>query len=218
MTSIDAQLAREFFELNGFRVHTVWAQHQRSDGAVQIYIERSDAVVSAGLDLVISAEDLRAIPRALVEVRPWHTERLYPSVVENNPILTQFAQLDNTHHARDFFNNHPFATVLIISELPNNVDQRARSAAALAASPVDHVLEFATILRHLIATVNVASSYTASATLQLIQLLKRYRLIQNQQLEFPFPLDGPPVPTTPRVETATLPTEEGDKYEDDEWE
>lgn len=218
MTSIDAQLAREFFELNGFRVHTVWAQHQRSDGAVQMYVERDEISVTSDPELILSVEDLPKLSRALVEVRPWHTERLYSSVIENNPILTQFARPENTLHAREFFNDRSFRTVLITSELPSNLEQRSRTAAAIASSPVDHVIEFATILRHLIGAVNVNSSYTASATLQLLQLLKRYRLIQHQQMEFQFPLDGPPLHVTPKVETATPATEEGDKYEDDEWE
>lgn len=218
MTSIDAQITREFFELNGFRVHTSWAPHQRSDGAVQIYVELPQAVEETDLDAVLTAESVRGIRRALVEVRPWHTDRLYVSVVENNPVLTQFALPENTAHARDFFDNAPFTTILVTSELPTNPEQRVRSIRAIESTCVDHVLEFPVMLRHLIGAVNVNSAYAASATLQLLQLLKRYRLIQHQQMEFQFPMDGPALLHAPKVETTTLPTEEGDKYEDDEWE
>jgi len=40
-----------------------------------------------------------------------------------------------------------------------------------------------------------------SETLQLLRLLKRYRFIRNQQMEFSFPLEPVRVVETPRVET-----------------
>lgn len=217
MTGIDAQIAREFFELNGFRVQTCWAQQQRGDGAVQIYVENSEPRENADAELVLTLDTLPGLERALVEVRPWHTERLYASVIENNPVLTQFAAPERTGHASEFFADRAFRTVLVTSELPPNPEQRARSVEALDRSPVDHVIEFATVLRFLIGAVNVNSAYTASSTLQLLQLLKRYRLIQYQQMEFLFPMDAPVV-STPHVETAPTPADDRDKYDEDEWE
>lgn len=218
MTSIDAQLAREFFELIGFRVHTSWAQHQRSDGAVQLYVENPRATEITVPEFVLAVDHFNGVRRAVVEVRPWHTERLYASVIENSPVLTQFAAHENIVHAADFFGNAPFKTILIVSELPPNIEQRVRSIRALESEPIDHVLEFPTILHHLIGAVNINSSYSSSATLQLIQLLKRYRLIQYQQMEFQFQMDAPPPASPPKVETTTIAADEGDKYEDDEWE
>ncbi len=218
MTPIDAQLTREFFELNGFRVHTCWAQSQRGDAVVQIYADNPSPIDGDTADLVLAAEAVRSLARIHVEVRPWHAERMYVSVIENNPILTHFARPESAEHARQFFEGESFSTVLVASEFPSNPEARARAISMLEASPVDHVLEFPTMLRYLINAVNVNGAYNASATLQLLQLLKRYRLIEHQQMEFLFPMEAPAPAQRSEVETAPASTEEGDKYEEDEWE
>jgi len=193
MSDIDLQLAKEFFELNQFRVTTHWHQHDsdavRNDGGMQVYVENTDPVTNDETGVLLQVNDVPAIHRAVVEVRPWHTDRLYASVLESNPVLTQFAEPWALGHARDYFGTDEFVTILILSELPRNPEQRFNAIEALKRLPVDHAIEFRTILEGLSQKVAPTGTYAGSHTLQLLQILKRYQLIRNQQMEFAFPMD-----------------------------
>ncbi len=70
---------------------------------------------------------------------------------------------------------------------------------------MNHVLEFPAILNDLVERVMVSGTYTGSAAMQLLQLLKRYRLFRNQQLEFTFPREPHAAGPGPRVEADSVP-------------
>ncbi len=189
MTDVDLYLVREFFELNFFRVMTHWQQGSdanRSERGLQLFVENANPAPERELGVVLFADDLPNIARAVVEVRPWHTDRFYSSVLESNPVITQFAQEEALGAARDFFGGASFKTILVVSELPVTPEQRARTVNCIEETKVDHVLEFPTILRSILSRVSINGGYAASHALQTIQLLKRYRLVSNQQLEFGF--------------------------------
>ncbi len=214
MAEIDLQLVREFFELNRFSVMTHWLQ--RHDGGGQLLVENGDVTEAQDLPALLTKQHITQLPRAVIEVRPWHADRLYASLIESNPILTQFAEPENLDMAREFFRDKPFSTVLITSELPSAPDQRSRTLELLSDSPVDHVIEFPLVLKGIIESVTAGGSYASSTTLQLLQLLKRYRFIRNQQMEFHFPMEAPPSSTNPQVDIET-PIED-EKYHEEEWE
>ena len=193
MTDVDLYLVREFFELNFFRVMTHWQQGSatnRTEKGLQLFVENADPAPERDLDIVLSTDDLPNIDRAVVEVRPWHTDRFYSSVLESNPVITQFAEEEALGAARNFFAGASFKTILVVSELPVTLEQRARTINCIEDSKVDHLLEFPTILRSILNRVSINGGYAASHALQTIQLLKRYRLVSNQQLEFGFPADS----------------------------
>lgn len=196
MADVNLQLVREFFELNMFAVLTNWQREslrQRvTDSSLQIFAENVNPALSHELDVVLDPVDLCCIERALVEVRAWHADKFYPSVVEANPVLWQFVSEESLAYARDVFGNRPFKSILVVSELPSSAEPRARSVDLLHEAGIDHVLEFSSVLRDLLDKVSMHENYTASATLQTLRLLKRYKLIRNQQLEFAF-LTEPPV-------------------------
>lgn len=218
MNAIDAQLVREFFETSGFRVLTVWPQSQRADGSTQLFVEHSaPQQPDEEVPVRLAPADLANIDKALVEIRPWHTDKLYGSAVESNPILSAFAEDENLLHAREYFRGEDFARILIISELPNNPEQRARTIKCIGETAVDHIIEFTDILRTLLDAVNPNGAYTGSFTLQLLQLLKRYRLVERQQMEFRFPNEPPAIPAPPVVETAANEDDQA-MFEPDEWE
>jgi len=208
MADIDLQLVREFFELNRFQVTTHWRQHDPSDhpeGGFQLFVQRATSPGEALLDTVMQAGDLAQIERAVVEVRAWHADRVYASVIESNPVITQFAEPWALAPAREFFGTDIFKTIVVVSELPRSPNQRAQTLRRLDASGVDHLIEFPVILRDLTDRVVLTGSYAGSPTLQLLQLLKRYRLIQRQQLEFDFPSGPARNPQPGEVETTILP-------------
>lgn len=207
MTDVDLYLVREFFEMQFFRVMTHWQQHNpgpyRADAGLQLFVENANPRQDRELDTVLMPGDFSRIDRAVVELRAWHSERFYSSVIEANPIVTLFAEPDALAPAREFFGGAPFKTVLVVSELPLSPDQRARSVEHIRDSHVDHLLEFPTVLQTLVDTVSANGTYAASHSLQTIQLLKRYRLVNQQQMEFAFPKLRAKR-SGPRLETAEL--------------
>ncbi|MFO7974320.1 MAG: hypothetical protein R6V12_06780 [Candidatus Hydrogenedentota bacterium] len=218
MADVNLQLVREFFELNMFAVLTNWQREslrqRASDSSLQLFVENINPTVSHELDVVLSPVDLCLIERALVEVRAWHADKFYSSVVESNPVLWQFVSEESLAYARDIFGSRPFRSILVISELPNSPEPRARSVQLLQEAGIDHVLEFSNVLRGLLDKVSMHENYTASTTLQTLRLLKRYRLVRNQQLEFAFLNEPPIVEPAPPVDAVadleTLLEDEGD--------
>ncbi|GJM27224.1 MAG: hypothetical protein DHS20C16_36390 [Phycisphaerae bacterium] len=214
MSDVNLQLVREFFELNLFRVLTNWQQDPRilahGDQAGQLFVDNSNAATPRPLPFVLRPDDLACIERAVVEIRAWHTDRFYPSVIESNPILTEFVSEDSLALAREVFQQQSFATILVISELPASAEQRNRSIELLEKSPVDHVIEFPHLLHDLLQKVNVSGSYPDSQTLEMLRLLKRYKLTRNQQLEFAFATEAPVAAVPPVVETIVASAEDAE--------
>lgn len=203
MSDLNLQLVREFFELNLFRALTPWnpetGRGPGVDSGVQLLVENAQPLVPLEPpDTILRASEIRYVERAVVEIRAWHGEPFYPSVIESSPVLFHFALGENLAAAREHFGAEPFATLLVISELPASSEQRRRSTELFEASPVDHVIEFPSILRSLFDRISVHSPYSGSNTLQLLRILKRYRFIRRQQMEFPFKGEER---VEPRIET-----------------
>ena len=204
MADVNLQLVREFFELNMFAVLTNWQREslrqRMSDSSLQVFVENVNPALSRDLDFVLDPVDLPSIERALVEVRAWHADKFYPSVIESSPVLWQFVSEESLAYARDIFGERPFTNILVISELPQSSEPRARSVQLLQEAGIDHVLEFSSVLRDLLEKVSMHENYATSPTLQILRLMKRYKLVRNQQLEFAF-LNEPPVSEpSPHVE------------------
>jgi hypothetical protein len=206
MGQVNLQLVREFFELNLFHVLTPWkhdAATRAGDGA-QLLVVNAHPGRALLLGQVIYPVDLPAIPRAVVEIRAWHGDRLYPSTFEASPVLTQFAEPKRLGFAREVFENQPFKTILVVSELPVAPEPRARVIQLLNETPVDHVLEFSSILRDILNKVNASEHYAGSVTLEMARILKRYGLIQQDQMEFGFSEDDVLEPSLHERDAAAL--------------
>ncbi len=205
MADVNLQLVREFFELNMFAVLTNWQREslrQRvSDSSLQVFVENVNPAMQRDLEFVLNPVDIGCLERALVEVRAWHADKFYPSLIESSPVLWQFVSEESLAFARDIFGSRPFKTVLVISELPTSPEPRARSIQLLQKAGIDHVLEFSNVLRDILDKVSMHENYATSPTLQILRLMKRYRLVRNQQLEFAFPNEPPVVEPAPHVET-----------------
>jgi hypothetical protein len=207
MSDINVQLVREFFELHLFRVLTNWQQapHLASEHAAQLFVENTQTAPPAAeggfANMLVDLAELHTLERAVVEIRAWHGDRFYASIIESNPILHQFAQKDVLSTATACFGDLPFSTVLVVSELPASAEPRTRALQVLRRFGVDYVVEFPTVLRGILEKVSEGSSYTGSPTLQTIRLLKRYRFLRNLQLEFGFVNEVPVPAPLARVET-----------------
>lgn len=211
MSEINLQLVREYFELHRFHVLTHWEQVRdmapAAGGAVEpaprLFIEHANP--TPGLpSFLLRENEVTALERAVVEVRAWHADRVYASVIEQNPVLGQVASAECRSLAEGVFGTPEFHTVLVIAELPASPAARSRSLELLEGLGIDHVLEFSVVLRGLLDMVHPQGQYAPSATLQTLRLLKRYDLIRRQQLELAFPFDPTPPPRVPLVETTPV--------------
>lgn len=211
MSDTNLQLVREFFELNLFRVLTNWQQDAwrpiSPEPRVQIFVENTAPGAAAAPEFLLHPKTIGAIERAVVEVRAWHGDRFYPSLIESNPVLSEFVRDDPLALARLVFDNRPFDTILVVSELPATPEQRARSLQLLQEAGIGHVMEFPALLQDLLDKVSINGNYTASQTLQTLRLLKRYKLVRNQQMEFSFRPEPAPVSPLPPPQESLPDTE-----------
>lgn len=190
MSEINIQLVREFFELNRFSVLTHWPHQEDRQRAGEagslLFAERLGDEPEDVAPFVLHGSDVRILHRAVVEVRAWHGDKFYPSVIESSPILAHVASREVADLAGEVFGGAPFSTVLVISELPSSMGPRARSAQLLESLGIAHVIEFGTLLSSMAWQLASQGNYAPSQTLQTLRLLKRYNLLRRQQLEFAF--------------------------------
>lgn len=205
MAQVDLQIVREFFELCVFRVMTNWQQapwrDAPADHSPQLLVENTQPLPMGPIPFELAAEDIPGLHRAVVHVRAWHGDRFYPSAIESSPVLSRFEADAAQSIAARLFQDGAYATLLVLSELPVAANLRLRSMELLQKAGVDHILTFPVLLRELLERVQVQGNYAGSTTLETLRLLKRYKLIRHQQLEFGF-LTEPPAPRrAPQVET-----------------
>ena len=208
MSDVNVQLVREFFELNAFHVMTNWRHDglraRGADHGCQLFVENTAPAPERELDFVLRAGDLPVIRRALVDVRAWHADRFYPSVIESNPILFQIVDKEFQARAKAVFGGAEGATILVISELPSSSEPRQRSLTLLQEGGIGHVIEFPTVIHEVLNKISAQVSYSTSQTLQTLRLLKRYSFIRRQQLELPFPTEAPLPTVPPMIETIQM--------------
>jgi len=192
MGDTNLQLVKEFFELNGFMILTNRKHRLQKIGAeweysIELLVANLDWVESEKQpSFVLEPRDLKGLPRAIVDVKGWHTEVFYPSTIEQARTLFAFVTPESLQYASRVFKGEPFSKVIVLSELPSNKEVLDRSIELLRKNGIDHVIEFSTILRDLVGHVQVNNNYTESDTLQLLRLVKRYGLVKDLQLEFLF--------------------------------
>jgi hypothetical protein len=138
------------------------------------------------LPMRLQADHLRYIPNVIVDVKGWHSHRFSPSTVNSMRELYHFVSPPALEFARGAFGDAPFKSILVISEAPVAEPVWSKMEETLRERGIDHVLEFPTILNHLISHVEVSVNYVGSDILQLLRFLKRYGLVKGLQLELPF--------------------------------
>lgn len=202
MNDINMQLAREFFELNLFYVLPHW--HYEADqfdseylGAL-LFVEQHTPAPPMELECLLRAGDVNGIQRAVVEVRAWHTDRLYASVIESSAVFSRVASQQTRTLAESIFGGQEYKILLVVSEFASAQAKRDQAVRTLSALGIDHVIEFPTMLAEIVRLVSPQSGYAASQSLQTIRLLKRYGFIRQQQLELFFPASRPDAPVLPR--------------------
>ncbi|MSR64456.1 MAG: hypothetical protein EXS18_01595 [Verrucomicrobiae bacterium] len=189
MSAVDQSLAREYFEMLGFlvrqhRKYVVQAREKTADEEIDLIVlnpEPTPGTLPASFEM--TSDDLRAVRRAVVVVKGWHTEIFTPSVLRN-PDIFKFVEKETIKEAEKVLGTDgPLLKLLIVPALPASETQKQQSIEMLKARGVDGVLSFRAMLLDLIAHIETNKNYAQSDMLQILRLLKNYDLIKESQLE-----------------------------------
>ena len=183
MSDINMQLVREFFELNLFYVLPHWQfeadQRDQEYMVALLFVEQHAPVAAIALDCLLRPGDIKGVQRAVVEVRAWHADRLYPSVIESSPVFARVASEQTRVLAESVFGCQDFKIMLVVSEFSSAPARREQAVKALQALGIDHVIEFPTMLAEIVRLVS-GQGVMPLHSLQTIRLLKRCGFIRRQ--------------------------------------
>ncbi len=206
MAAVSESIVREFFELQGFLVRQqrkFMVRTQREDEEVDFQVSNPQPVTKPGpLPLLLSADDLCGISRAVVVVKGWHSEIFRPSTITlKEEDLFRFVDPQVFHQAALAFGGEgSIAKILVLPSLPHAEDARRISLDMCKARGVDAVLLFSTMLAELIARTESHRNYHKSDLLQTIRILKNYDFLREPQMELFKTVRRKPKPAKPAAE------------------
>ena len=192
MSAVSVDIAREYFEALGFFVqqpvkYQVAARRKRMDEEVDFMLVRP---LRTGEDeepfparVIWTTSDMKAVRRAVVSVRGWHTDRFSPSLLEEHPEIFHFASEKVLQQMTPALGPGRVARILCLPELPAHKKLAARALEILRENGIDGVLLFKTMLMELAARIDENKSYEKSDLLQILRILKSNDLLRDAQLE-----------------------------------
>jgi hypothetical protein len=188
MAAVSETIVREFFELHGFfvRQQRKYGTHAKSlDEAVDFFVINPEPQPQpVPLPFVLDSGNIRALARAVVAVKGWHTESFSPGVLSHAPEILRFVEPRTFQKAAKAFGPDGVpAKILVVPELPQDSAVRKQSIALLRGRGVDAVIPFRAMLTELIGQVEVNRNYHKSDLLQIIRILKIYGYFKEPQLE-----------------------------------
>lgn len=188
MSAISQDLVREYFEMHCFLVRQdrkFTMRGKGEDDGIDFFVYNPKKRQRSGeLPFVLTSEDIGCVERALVVVRGWHTETFSSAVLENAPEIFRFVTPSVLKQAVQSFGLETEPTkILVVPALPTAQQAREESIKTLRSKGIDAVIPFRTILAELIARVETNRNYDKSDVLQVIRVLKNYKLLKEPQLE-----------------------------------
>lgn len=207
MSAIDEGIVREFFEQNGFfvrqvRKYQVQARKKTGEEEIDLLVYNpSWKPGSRRPDFFLFSNELQYIHRAVVAVKPWHTDVFTPGMLKSTPEIFAFLEKSVVQQVSRLF---PVAApespepalgelsaspvdqltkILVLPALPTAEPYRSQSVQMLKDAGVDGIISFRSLLMDLIDSVETNRSYGKSDTLQVIRLLKNYELLRDSQLD-----------------------------------
>ena len=173
MADVNLDIVRNFFELNGFFVKT----------GSYLFVKNPEPRKVNADSFLLNAETVTTLQSAIVSIKPWHSEALFPSRINSFPELFKFLDRKALDEAREALGNKSFQKVLVVSKLPSTKQTLRKSADILKSRGVDSVLQFPEILRFLIKQVRTNVNYTENDILQILRILKCCGFFGVGQLE-----------------------------------
>ncbi len=198
MAAIDEGIVREFFEQNGFfvrqvRKHAVQARRKTSDEEIDLVVYNPAwSRENRRPEFFLFATELPHLHRAIVSVKPWHTDVFTPGMLKSSPEIFRFLEDEVERRATRFFPaeetepggaREELSKVLVLPALPTQEPFRTQSVELLKARGVDGIISFRAILTDLIDKVEVNRSYRKSDTLEVLRILKNYDLLREPQMD-----------------------------------
>ncbi len=189
MAAVSEWIVREYFEQQGYMVvqpckYFVTGRPKRMDEEVDLIVDHP-LITAQRLpnNILWTTQDLKTIPRAVVGVYSWHTERIYPAMLEHIPEIVRFTEAEAIRAAARRTGKPDFAKILCLPQLPVSEKLRHDTLALLKQKGVDGVLLFRTMLLELLEAVDTNKNYEKSDLLQILRILKNYDLVKAPQLE-----------------------------------
>jgi hypothetical protein len=197
MSAIDEGIVREYFEQNGFfvrqvRKYQVQARKKTSDEEIDLLVYNpSWQRALRRPDFFLFATELPFIQRAIVAVKPWHTDVFTPAVLKTSPEkIFSFLEANVLRQVKRFFppeapdaEDRDLTKILVLPALPTAEPFRSQSVELLKARGVDAIISFRSMLLDLIDKIETNRSYGKSDALQVIRILKNYDLFKDTQLD-----------------------------------
>jgi len=189
MSAINEWVVREYFEQLGFlvtqpRKYVPSGRQKKADEEIDLLVVNPTVGEHRLPDhLVWLTPDLAHVARAIVGVRGWHTERFSASRFEQWPDITRFAEPDSVRFASRLLSSEQMAKILCIPDLSGAGELKQKTISALRQRGIDGIISFRTMLTDLVAGVSTNRNYEKSDLLQVIRLLKNYKLLRDPQLE-----------------------------------
>jgi hypothetical protein len=189
VSAVSEWIVREYFESHGFlvrqpRKYQVSARPKQMEEEIDLLVVNPVVTESKMPEAMLwTASDLKQVPRAIVGVRGWHTERFSPAVIELSPEIFRFADNSAVRNVLREMGAGPVAKILCLPALPPSGAERDRALILFKEKGIDGVLLFRTMLLDLAAHVDVNKNYEKSDLLQMLRILKNYDLLKDAQMD-----------------------------------
>lgn len=196
MAAIDEGIVREYFEQNGFlvrqmRKYQVQARRKTSDEEIDLLVYNPAWQRGARRpDFFLFSNELAFVHRAVVSVKPWHTDVFSPGMLKSSPEIFRFLEERVLKEATRFFPTESpddpageLTKVLVLPGLPTAEPFRTQSVEVLKGRGVDAIISFRAMLLDILDKIEVNRSYRKSDTLQVMRILKNYDLLKDTQMD-----------------------------------
>jgi len=189
MSSVSEWIVREYFEMQGYMVsqpckYSPSGRRKRLEEEVDLVVVNPLITELRIPDSILwTTADLKGIPRAVVGVYGGHTERFYPTMLDQIPEMLRFASEESVRLVSRRLGAAPMAKILCFPQLPASEKLRSDTLKLLKQKGVDGVLLFRTLLLELVNGVDTNKNYEKSDLLQMLRILKNYDLIKTPQME-----------------------------------
>lgn len=211
MSAIDEGIVREYFEQSGFlvrqvRKYQVTARRKSGDEEIDLLVYNPSWQRGVRKpEFLLFSSELPFIQRAVVSVKPWHTNVFSPGILKSSPEIFRFLEETVVKEASRLFpattpgdEGGALTKILVLPSLPTAEPFRSQSVELLKSRGVDAIISFRAMLLDLLEKIEINQNYTKSDTLQVMRILKNYDLLKDTQLDM-FP--DRPAPASRRVKT-----------------
>lgn len=210
MSAIDEGIVREYFEQSGFlvrqvRKYQVTARRKSGDEEIDLVVYNPSWQRGARKpEFLLFSSELPFIQRAVVSVKPWHTNVFSPGMLKSSPEIFRFLEENVVKEATRLFpaaapgdGGGELTKILVLPSLPTAEPFRSQSVELLKARGVDAIISFRAMLLDLLEKIEINQNYTKSDTLQVMRILKNYDLLKDAQLDM-FPDRAPVAARRPK--------------------